>query len=426
MTSKTFPIKKGVACPLKWSWNTLRLSESSTACCHRVISPDPLTVENFQNFHNHPIWIEHRKLQLAGEFPGKLTKKGCQYCAHIEAQGGVSDRLYHMTQEGMTPPELATDPEALYVTPRVLEIFINNICNMSCIYCDESNSTKISDENRRYGYDVPGSSGRKIIPLVNKTDQIDELVDQFFLWLDKNYHHLEKLNVLGGEPFYQREFFRLIDFLAENQNKNLHFTVVSNLMVSKSILEGFVDKMQHLRDTDRIGRVRVTASIDCFGVEQEYVRYGLKLDQWMENFEYLCSHKWIDININNTITSLTIKTLPDLLTYINPLRQDRVIHHAFGLVDGRPHLHPRIFGPGFFNADFERILLQMVSYPHPDLVRFDYMKGLIKSINAGAVDPIEKQNLRCYLDEIDRRRNLDWKTVFPWLLEEFNRQESNV
>jgi 6,7-dimethyl-8-ribityllumazine synthase len=27
----------------------------------------------------------------------------------------------------------------------------------------------------------------------------------------------------------------------------------------------------------------------------------------MENFEYLCSHKWLAININNTITNLTIK-----------------------------------------------------------------------------------------------------------------------
>jgi hypothetical protein len=145
----------------------------------------------------------------------------------------------------------------------------------------------------------------------------------------------------------------------------------------------------------------------------------------MENFEYLCGHKWIDININNTITSLTIKTLPDLLAYVNPLRQDRVIHHAFGLVDGRPHLHPRIFGPGFFDQDFDRILSQMTLYPYPDQIRLDYMKGLIKSINAGPVNLVEQQNLRCYLDEIDRRRNLDWKIVFPWLLKELDRGKAH-
>lgn len=417
MTSRTFPIRTGVACPLKWSWNTLRLPEASTACCHRVISTDPLTVENFQNFHNHPIWIEHRKMQLAGEFPGQGTKKGCQYCAHIEAQGGISDRLYHMDQVGMSPPELETDPKAVNVTPTVLEVFINNICNMSCIYCDESNSTQIHDENRRYGYSVPGSSGRKIIPLVNKSDRIDELVDQFFLWLDKNYHHLEKLNILGGEPFYQREFFRLIDFVTTNQNQKLYFTVVSNLMVSRKILEQFVDQMHHAFQTGKVARVCITASIDCFGVEQEYVRYGLNLEQWKQNFEFLCSHRWIDININNTITSLTIKTLPDLLTYINQIRQTRNIHHAFGLVDGRPHLHPRIFGPGFFDQDFEHILTLMTDYSDPDFARLNYMKGLIKSINANTIDLTEQHNLKCYLDEIDRRRNLNWRLVFPWLSE---------
>ena len=416
MVGNHFPIKTGVACPLKWSWNTVRLSESTTACCHRVKSI-PLDIDNFDNFHNYPTWIEHRKMQLAGVFP----QQGCEHCGDIEAQGGMSDRLFHMNQADMSPPELDINLEALHVTPRVLEIFINNACNLACIYCDESNSSRIAKENQKFGHAVPGepSDSTRIIPIVAATADYQVLLDKFFQYLDKNYQHLRKLNVLGGEPFYQKEFSNLIDYVVKNKNQDLTLTIVTNLMVSPSVLESFIDKMKYALTTRRLNRVNITASIDCWGTEQEYVRHGLDLDQWMKNFEYLLSHKWLYVSINNTITNLTIKTLPNLLEYINNLRKTQRIHHAFGLVTGREYLHPKIFGPGYFDQDFDKILSLMPTDTDQDHVNQQYMQGIVKSINASKIDLKLQQNLQHYLNEIDRRRGTDWKNTFPWLAKEF-------
>lgn len=410
--SKIFPINQGVACPLKWSWNTIRLSEATTASCHRV-KPVPLDLENFDNFHNNAVWLEHRKLMLQGKFP----EHGCQqYCGHIEAQGGVSDRLFHMNNESAIPVELDNDPSAIHVTPSILEIFINNSCNMSCIYCDESNSTRIQKENTKFGYRVPGAQS-DIIPIIPKSQNFNELIDKFFLYLDKNYQKLKFLHVLGGEPFYQKEFYRLLDFISANKNQTLKFTVVTNLMTSSTVLEEFVENMKKNLVDRKLQRVDVTVSIDCFGKEQEYVRHGLDLNQWMKNFEYLAKHKWLYLTINSTLTSLTIKTLPDLLIYINQIRKTRPIHHSFGLVDGRPHLHPSIFGPDFFSDDLEKILNLMPSQTEKDILSKKYMTGLFQSVNNSVVNKQLVQDLVCYLNELDRRRNIDWKTVFPWLLE---------
>ena len=415
MSDKYFPIKKGVACPLKWAWNTVRLSEATTACCHKVQSV-PLSIKNFDNFHNDPVWIKHRKLQLDGKFP----QSGCQYCEHIEAQGGTSDRLYHMNQADMSPPELDTDPEAVHVTPRVLEIFINNVCNLACIYCDESNSSRIAIENQKFGHTVPGESAKlaRIIPVTPKTVDYQQLLEKFFHYLGNNYQHLRKLNVLGGEPFYQKEFDRLVDFVSTNQNQRLNFTVVSNLMVSPDVIESFVDRMKHALSLRRLQRVDITASIDCWGNEQEYVRYGINLDKWMKNFEYLVRHKWLYITVNNTITNLTIKTLPELLKYVNDIRKTRPIHHAFQLVTSRPHLHPKIFGPDYFDQDFKNILNLMPTDAEHDYFRKQYMEGIIKSVNASTVDLELQKNLKNYLTEIDRRRGTNWQHVFPWLAKE--------
>ena len=415
MSNEYFPIKKGVACQLKWTWNTIRLAEATSACCHRV-TPIPLDINNFDNFHNDPVWISHRKLQLEGKFP----QGGCQYCEHIEAQGGMSDRLYHLKEKNLSPPELEHDLEALHVTPRILEVFINNACNLACVYCDESNSSRIMKENQKFGHAVPGESVnlKRIIPIVPKTTEYALLLDKFFQYLDKNYQHLRKLNVLGGEPFYQKEFNTLVDFIVKNKNQDLNLTIVSNLMVSPAVLESFVDKMKYALTHRQLQRVDITASIDCFGPESEYVRYGLDLDHWMKNFEYLVSHKWLYISVNNVITNLTIKTLPDLVKYINELRKTRPIHRAFGLVDGKSHLHPRIFGPGYFDQDFDRILSCMPNDTDWDSHATQYMQGLITSVNASTVDLEQQTNLKCYLNEIDRRRGTNWQITFPWLVKE--------
>ena len=184
---KVFPIKKGVACQLKWTWNTVRLMEATSACCHRV-EPIPLNIDDFDNFHNDPVWVSHREMQLQGKFP----QQGCQYCERIEAQGGTSDRMLHLNEKNVYPPELDTDPEAVRTTPRILEVFLNNACNMSCIYCDESNSTRIQKENEKFGHIVPGVPFneelplRNIISVVPRTNRYQEVVEKFFGYLGNN------------------------------------------------------------------------------------------------------------------------------------------------------------------------------------------------------------------------------------------------
>lgn len=424
-TKKVFPIKQGVACQLKWTWNTIRLWESTTACCHRV-SEIRITPEEFQNFHNHPVWIKHREMQLDGVFP----QQGCQYCEKIEKAGGISDRLLHLNEEGVYPPELDQDPLALHVTPRILEVFINNSCNMSCIYCDESNSSRIYKENQRFGYQVPGilpeSKSWQIIPKATPGDQYQEMLDQFFQYLEKHYMTLRSLKILGGEPFYQKEFGTLIDFICERNNPDLKINVTSNLMVSRSVLENFIDKMRYVLSKKKLSRVDLTASIDCWGAEQSYVRYGIDLDQWMSNFEYMVSHRWLYVTFNNTITNLTIKTLPDLMRYMNEIRKHRQINHAFGLVDGRPYLHPDIFGAGFFDNDFEKIISLMPESDEWEKSSKSYMKGLQLYLQTTQSDPIMQGYLKSYLDEIDRRRNLSWRQVFPWLDQHFLGPENVV
>jgi ribosomal protein L25 (general stress protein Ctc) len=230
---------------------------------------------------------------------------------------------------------------------------------------------------------------------------------------------------MGGEPFFSPQFETCLEFLETHHNPELELNIISNLKISSSKLETFIKRIEKMVVEQRIKRLDITASIDCFGSEQEYVRFGLDLDQWRKNFEYLAKQEWIILNINQTLSGLTIKTIPELLQYINDIRQYREVGHFFSLfisptlqTKTLEFLHPEIFGKGFWNVDFDKIFNHMPEKTHQQQESKLYMTGIHKLLNTHQRDYKKIKQLSIYLDEIDRRRSTNWKITFPWLVKE--------
>ena len=413
---KIFPIRKGVACQLKWTWNTISLRSGITQSCHRVVGV-PLELDNFDNFHNYPTWIKHRELLLEGIFPDQ----GCQYCGDIEKAGGTSDRMQMANMENMYPPELDTDPLATHVTPRILEVFLDNTCNLACVYCGDSYSSRIEKENKKFGSDFPGIPQKLKSIRLPRSDNHEQLTDKFFLYLEKNYSNLRRLHILGGEPFYQKSFPRLIEFVKNNNNPNLELNIVTNLMGKESVIQQFVNDMKKVVAKRKLKRLDITASIDGYGKSEEYVRYGLDIDHWKKNFEMIASNKWIYLSVNSTITSLTIHNMSSLIDYVKSvsIKTGNKINHEFGFVVGHPQLHPKIFGPGLFDKYFEEIIFKLTKLfdkEGKEKAMLDYISG-IKNLVDTSTENLEYQYyLKLTLEEYDRRRGTNWKENFPHLV----------
>lgn len=413
MPDKIFPIQTATSCQLKWTWSTLHLYTGETNSCHRV-NTSKIDVENFARFHNTPKKLSDRRLMLDGLWP----TGGCEYCANIEAVGGKSDRMFQKEIPNLTPPELDTDPTAIEVTPRIVEVYLDNICNMSCIYCEDKYSSRIQHENKVHGPFKQGDI--EIKNLAKKTDDFEKLSTNFWQWMDQHYTDLRRLHVLGGEPFFQQSFETCMNFLETHMNPELEFNVVSNLKLSLSKLENFLDRIKHLLKERRIKRFDITCSIDCWGDEQEYIRTGINMEDWQRNFEYLVAQKWIKVNINQTITGLGMKSMPDLIRYINKHRQHREIGHYFMACITKPYLNPGAFGSGFFDEEFKQILAEMPNDTWQHQHAYSMMQGLQLEFNSHKRDYGQLKNLEIYLNEIDRRRNMNWKKTFPWLIKELN------
>jgi len=406
LQNRRFPINTATACQLKWNWSTIFLTTEQTASCHRT-NHHHFDTETF-NFHNTPNKLDDRQRMLQGSWP----QKGCDYCKNIESAGGQSDRLTNLDFPGIhAPPELDTNPQAVWVTPRILEVYFDNTCNLKCLYCGPHFSSLWDAENVRFG----------LKPFA-KSSNMEQNKQKIFQWLREHGHSLTVFNILGGEPLYQSELDQCIDLFDQHPAPELKLQIFTNLNCKISHLQKTVEKIKHLVDQNKLQEFEITASLDCWGEPQEYVRYPLDLENWEKNFEYLLGQPWINLIISSTVTPLTVKTLPDLLEKINRWNQTRPVWHYQNSVNGPDYMFIDMFGD-IFGKDFERALeLKPNNTPEQQASR-EYLAGIARQSASGEPDVGKITKLFNFLNQMDQRRGANWSHTFPWLVDEFAKYE---
>ena len=411
---KIFPIRTKTSCQSKWTWSTIYLNNLQTASCHRV-DPVPIDLNNFDNFHNLPKKLNDRRLMLNGEWP----TGGCEYCKNIEDAGGFSDRQHNLEIPDLTPPELDTDPTAIEVTPRIVEIFAQNTCNFSCVYCNSALSSKIQQENEKFG--VFNKEGVLIRNRNVNNETTNETFLKFLNWLSNNVNTLKRLHLLGGETFLQEKLMNsVLDILENNPNPDLQFCIFSNMNVPDKLWNRYIPKIKDLQSKNHIKVFDLTASIDCWGEAAEYTRYGLDLVKFEERFRWASEQgDWLRLNANQTVTALTIRTMPDLIEKIKKYSKNKHIGHYFQFFTDSPdymYQHPQTFAYSMWEKDFEHILKAMPTNTSSQLEAIPRMQGLQKQLQQVKTHNYRDiKRLHVHLDEIDRRRNTNWRNIFPYL-----------
>jgi organic radical activating enzyme len=400
---KVFPIKTETACQYKWAWSSVFLSEGSTSSCHRVMG-GYLDETNFKNFHNLPLKIRDRELMLKGEWPNNE----CNYCKRIEDAGGVSERTGYINNIDMVPPELETDPTATHVTPRILEIYFSNLCNQSCVYCSPMFSSVIEHEIKKFGpiserYNLHGRWAAK--PLYEQWKR------EFWEWMEENAQHLYDFQVLGGEPMFQPEFQECLDFFETHDNPNLNWKVFSNLKHNTQQFETKMNKIVSLIQRNKIRRFEIVCSIDCWDEEQEYARNGMTLRNWEDNFNILLNIPEISVFIQSTLSPITLPTAYKLTDKIVEWNKTKHIRQGWNVVAHPTFLDPSVFGD--YLTEYTDKLVESASKLDNSYV--NYLEGFAVQIKSSAVNKEQMAELRNYLDELDVRRNQNWRSIYPWM-----------
>ena len=421
---KRFPLAgRGKACQLKWTQSTVYLTDGISASCHKAGFGKYLTDNGEINFHNTPNKIEDRRKMLRGEWPGN----GCEHCKHIEEAGGESDRTIHLEMEGTTaPPELENDPEAVEVTPRILEVYWGNTCNQKCIYCAAHYSSQIHQEEKRFGVFEQGGV-RLDHGQFTMNPNIERDTELLFNWFDKNLQKLHKIIVLGGEPFLQKETFRFIEMLERSSYPDLSLVFFSNHNVEHERFKGWMDRLEKLRKSGRLDKIQIFFSCDALGDEGEYVRTGLDLKLAIKNFEHILHNTKIEQGINSALTVTAVPGMPALAKYINECSKIKPIYWSMTKAanhndEHRPYLYPGIFGSKINDWGLREAidLFDVNTNGSPDSVKVNhkkFMQGNMTEFSGQASDVVRLKQFKIYLDELDRRRGTDWTKVYPQMFE---------
>jgi hypothetical protein len=252
----------------------------------------------------------------------------------------------------------------------------------------------------------------------NKSTNIESNKQKIFNWLKINGHQLTVFNILGGEPLYQRELEHCLDIFDQHPATELKLQIFTNLNCKLSHLQKIVQQVRQLIDQNKLREFEITASLDCWGAPQEYVRYPLNLQNWEKNFEYLISQDWINLIVSSTVTPLTVKTLPDLLEKIKEWNQHRKVYHYQNSVNGPSYLFIDIFG-NIFAEDFKKALSLKPGTTPEEQSSKNYLAGIATQSGSRAPNVPEITRLFDFLNQMDQRRSTSWKITFPWLVNEF-------
>jgi organic radical activating enzyme len=311
-------------CAAKWLNTSIWLGNGRTASCHHPLAhyiPKMELQDNPSALHNTEFKKERRKEMLEGKRPDE-----CSYCWRVEDIGDdnvFSDRVYksnfYSTEDILSLKDIDYSKN---VDPKTVEICFDNLCNLGCSYCNsEFSSTWANDIATKGSYvnmktsggHTYENAGEHAMPFGNKNEG-NIYVENFFKWFDESLkYNLDELRVSGGEPSRSPAFWKLLDIC---DGLDFDFAVNSNLIMEEDRLNKLIASASKFRAMD------VYTSAECFGKNQEFVRYNFKWDMWYKNLIKLHeSGVFRRINIMMTISSLSVWTVDEFLDEVIKIRE---------------------------------------------------------------------------------------------------------
>jgi organic radical activating enzyme len=284
-------------CLAKWQQVTIYLQNGHTHSCHHPAShrvPESEIATHPDALHNSTFKMERRKEMLQGKRPSE-----CDYCWKIEdiSPTLMSDRMLKSAEAWAMPEfdKIKSNPWDWRVSPTYVEVSFSSTCNFKCAYCNPNSSTKWLEEIRELGpYPTSGNynnlehlrSERKLpIP----ESEHNPYVEAFWKWWPQLYETLKVFRITGGEPLLNKNTWAVFEHIEKYPKKDLDFAVNSNLGVPSKLIEQFVEKLSSITTKQKVRHFSIFTSVDTFGPQASYIRYGMDFEQYWKNVRRVLS-----------------------------------------------------------------------------------------------------------------------------------------
>jgi MoaA/NifB/PqqE/SkfB family radical SAM enzyme len=367
LTNKSF-------CPIPWT-GFMYNSNGDVMNCIRSQRP----IGNLKNDSIHDILkgnTETKERMLTGQ-----SGIGCNVCYELEGDNKgydiISDRIFYLK-------ELKSVDRAVYDNPtnfdlHTIDIRWGNVCNFACVYCSPDYSSKWATE-------------LKIVVEQPASARVQELKDLVIQHADK----LKHVYLAGGEPLLMKENLELLELLKQ-VNPNVNLRINTNLSKVDTRVFDLICTFPN---------VHWTVSIETVEEEFEYVRYGGKWQDFLDNLSTIkkLNHK---ISFNMLHFLLNYRSIFNCIRYLQKLG-----FHNNSFIIG-PLLSPAYLNirhlPNTMLQSVEQELKDWINQK-PGFLLENSLRNMLQYIKTPMV-----KNIDYCLEEIaklDQRRGLNSKQIF--------------
>ncbi len=381
MDSKKYLTDKNF-CPIPWTGFMYNFDGTVKNCIR-----NPASIGNLKN--NSITEILQGNVNLTTKHNMYYNKPGptCNVCYDLEQDTKsfdiISDRVFYLRE--LKDINLNTYKSIDAFNLSTIDIRWSNICNFACVYCGPENSSKWATE------------------LTVKFDEVPQhKFNQMKQYVFDRAEQLKHVYMAGGEPLLMKENLELLKIL---QEKNPQVNLRINTNLSKTDTKVF-EKICEFPN------VHWTVSVDEMGAEFEYIRYGGKWQDFLDNLNQIrqLDHK---ITFNMLHHLLNYRSLFDTVRFLKGLG----FHNnsfVIGALFDPDHLNIRHL-PNTMLQSVEQELGDWISQK-PGFLLENGLRNVLQYIK----DPVEKNIEYCLAEiaKMDTRRGLDSKQVFPVLYKE--------
>lgn len=316
-----------------------------------------LAEENPQNFQQYRTMLNQ---------VNALTDKRCMDCAYQEEKKLRTS--WRQMSFDYVPHDAVADG-AYY-----LEIQLDRTCNGGCIMCGPWLSTFWQKE--LYNKVTP-------IKKTSRENHINSIMSSI------DVSHAKQIRFLGGEPLLSNSDLQLLSLVNTPEIVDLVYTTNGSIYPSD----------MRIKLWKKFQSVRINFSVDGIGSRFNYIRYPLQWDIVIENMYKMRDQlpDNIKFSINHTVNIFN-------LFYFDEFDQWRSKNFLYDRA-GKEISYNFSPASGILNP-------QLVSRSLLALLTEKYHKDS-KVINTILSDSLNPQELMAFISQLDHRRKLDWRTVFP-------------
>lgn len=359
----------------------------------------------------HPLSLRHSNLQdlekVKQDLQDGIKHEHCTFCWTQEAAGDKSWR------------QIGNEQDFDYNT---VELYMNNTCDLACIYCSPKYSSNWEQEVNHAGEDTgllrSSINDFEFVPRKEKYDHVPKSLD-IIEHIGKTSNAPVQIILLGGEPlltpFVKKGIINdIIEafYKSTSDDAVLKLGIVTNANTPDAIIDKAILIIDENKKKHPNLEVFLSISLESTGANAEYVRHGLDFERFDKNLT-----KWMGSG-NNIMFSMAVNNVSwfDTLNFFEYAFSKAkefgvLINFRFNVVMYPKHLSISML-PNEYEYVFDDILDCYEKNDHlihggiTGRQEFKKQVNHAKSLFATEVDNIEYIKKACiYFDYIKRKRN---------------------